>query len=66
MFEVHGPLTDEELVRRYVAADEGLRFQSPSGLRTRRSELVKAGLLRDTGQRKVGSTGRKMIVWEAA
>lgn len=60
MFRKYGPMTDEDLAARY----EGR--QSPSGLRTRRSELVHLGLLRDTDQRRLLSTGRKGIVWAVA
>lgn len=56
-----GPVTDEQLVRYYV----GTVPQSPSGLRTRRSELVARGLVEDTGQRVVLPSGRKAIVWAA-
>lgn len=38
---------------------------TPSGIRTRRSELVHLGLVVDTGARRLGPTGRRMIVWEA-
>lgn len=61
-------MTDEALIAAYREdyRQGTVSKQSPSGLRTRRSELVKAGLLRDTGERRKGSTGRSMIVWAAA
>ena len=39
--------------------------QSESGLRSRRSELVDRGLVRDSGKRMKLPSGRKAIVWEA-
>ena len=65
----YGPMTDEDIAGRYRLDIDFLvrkERQSPSGLRTRRNELVKAGLLRWTGETKIGTTGRKMRVWEAA
>ena len=53
-----GPQTDEQLVAR-------IRDQSPSGVRTRRSELVERGLVQDSGHRERSSSGRQMIVWKA-
>lgn len=55
----HGPLTDEEIYR-FVNGE-----QSVSGARTRRSELVDAGLVRDSGRRATTAAGRQTIVWEA-
>jgi len=58
-----GPSTDEELAE---AVRQSPRFLiSPSGLRTRRHELVDAGLVHDTGQRKILATGRRAVVWAA-
>lgn len=58
-------LIDEELVTRYnTLAEAGLAPKaSPSGIRSRRSELVYAGLVADTGRRAKMSTGRNGIVW---
>lgn len=39
---------------------------SPSGIRTRRAELVDAGLVKDSGRTKRGRTNRRMILWEVA
>ncbi len=50
-------LTDEQIGNWLHAS------QSPSGLRTRRAELVARGLVVDSGKRRVGPTGRRMIVW---
>lgn len=52
-----GPLTDQQIIARLgVKASE-------SGIRTRRSELVKSGLVYDTGERRRTDTGRRSIVW---
>jgi len=55
-----GPLTDTDLYLTYR-----LRFGliSPSGLRTRRSELVAVGKVVDTGARNTLASGRKSIIW---
>jgi predicted ArsR family transcriptional regulator len=49
--------TDEELV-------EALRL-SPSTARPRRIELVKAGLVRDSGRTRKTNSGREATVWVA-
>lgn len=52
-----GSLTDQQIIARLgVKASE-------SGVRTRRSELVKAGLVYDTGERRLTDTGRRSIAW---
>lgn len=56
-----GPKTDAEIG---IEWDEGwLNFASPSGLRTRRKELVDEGLVIDTGQRQQLPSGRWATVW---
>ena len=56
---VHNPgLTDEQIASNYVGP-----VQSPSGLRTRRSELVALALVEDSGARARMLSGRLAIVW---
>jgi hypothetical protein len=55
------PATDEQIADAYRGR---WPRQSPSGLRTRRSELVEAGLVEDSGVRVTMSTGRKAIAWQ--
>jgi hypothetical protein len=50
-------LTDEQIQNL-----TGLRTQSETA---RRNELVKLGLVKDSGLRRVASSGRKAIVWVA-
>jgi hypothetical protein len=63
----YGPLTDEAIAEVYAGlVDAGLvPAQSPSGLRTRRSELVRSELVVDSGERGRTSTGRVAVVWTA-
>ncbi|QDP57201.1 MAG: hypothetical protein Unbinned7015contig1001_38 [Prokaryotic dsDNA virus sp.] len=52
------PLTDIELVQ---AMDSKM---SASGARSRRSELVRMGLVQDSGKRRKSSSGRTHVVWQ--
>ena len=68
--------TDEELIdavaaKRSIAdvragdADRSVQ-PSPSSVRTRRAELVRLGLVEDSGRSRRLSTGRLSIVWRAS
>ncbi len=61
---VSGPATDEQIAVRYEHLADAPR-QSPSGLRTRRKELVERGLVVDTGHTRKLKSGRKAILWAA-
>lgn len=61
-----GPACDQDIetyARQLHSLGEAPK-QSPSGLRSRRAELVDAGLVRDSGERTKTSSGRQTIVWE--
>jgi len=60
VFKLREHFTDEELVGTFYG------YASPSGVRTRRKELVDLGLLKDSGERRVLLSGRKGIVWTLA
>ena len=62
ILKTYGPLTDEQIA--YHASVEGW-YTSPSGLRTRRSELVERNLVQDSGQRARTTAGRATIIWKA-
>lgn len=63
-----GAMSDEQLVN---AFDTGTRVfgyprVSESGLRSRRAELVRDGLVVDSGTRVKMASGRNAIVWSVA
>ena len=60
LFQTHKTLTDEQLAEIYP---QHLGPQtSPSGLRTRRAELVDAGLVVPAGF-SLNKSGRRVIIW---
>lgn len=59
-----GPMTDRTILALFTVGGRPLR--SPSGLRTRRSELVDKGLVVDSGRRNTAPSGRQEVVWAAA
>lgn len=61
LFRIYGPMHDGRLIS--VARAEGIP-QSDSGLRTRRSELVSKGYVRDSFATEVLTTGRRSIIWD--
>lgn len=58
------PMTDADLIA--VIRNGSRLLVTESGVRSRRAELVQAGLLKDTGAREKLSTGRNAIVWGLA
>lgn len=58
------PMTDPELLIQ-ISYRSSL-VVTASGVRSRRAELVQAGLVKDTGARRKLSTGRSAIVWGLA
>lgn len=67
-YRKHGAMHHGRLVAVYLAdlRAAGWPLQSESGLRTRTSELVGRGLLKDSGEVVVLPSKRKSIVWEPA
>jgi hypothetical protein len=62
------PVTDERIVELYEEARDRFQVfpqQSPSGIRTRRSELVRQGLVEYTGIRVPLASGRNARTWAA-
>lgn len=61
-------MTDPQLVDAYnhmVSISAGIvPAASDSGIRSRRAELVDAGLVKDTGKRVKLPSGRNAIVWQ--
>lgn len=68
LFERFGPMDDVSLVDRYreLALAGQIRVQSPSGIRTRRNELVEKGRLVNSGKTTILESGRRAIVWALA
>jgi hypothetical protein len=68
VLEAGGPATDEQIADRYNHASGfyGWPPVSPSGLRSRRAELVALGSIRDTGHRGKTASGRSCTVWDLA
>lgn len=67
-YREHGAMHHEQLVTLYGAhgPQRGWPRQAESGLRTRTSELVDAGYVRDSGRTVKLPSGRSSIVWAAA
>ncbi len=63
-------LTHEQLWRLWLDSrledPAGTPRSSQSGLRTRVSELVRGGVVQDSGRTRTMTTGRQAIVWELA
>jgi len=69
MRHIGRPITDTELATHYATwhaefGEETVPRSSPSGLRTRRSELVDRKIVQDSGQRELLPSGRHAILWE--
>lgn len=66
---IYGPMHDKDLWRRYykemMGGHHNWPWLSESGVRTRRSELVDTGWVKDTGRTEKLESGRNATVWEA-
>ena len=58
----YGPISDEGMIHAYRVM--GLPWQSESGLRTRRSELVALGVVGDSGERMRTASNRQTVLWK--
>jgi len=59
VLRVYGPMTDEQIAAKFAFA------VSPSGLRSRRAELVALGMVRWSGTFGKTASGGKCRIWEA-
>ena len=59
----HGEMADHVLVEYYGFRVPGVVEQSPQSIRSRRAELVKAGLVEHTGEYVKTYSGRRARVW---
>lgn len=75
LLDYHGPQTDEKLTEHYQRLTEGgavpfrghiLPPQTPQSIRSRRAELVRAGHVQATGERRPTSNGGTAAVWRAS
>jgi hypothetical protein len=64
----YGPATDEEIAAYYFNLAQLFDWPqvSPSGLRSRRAELVDLGRIVDTGEKGRTKSGRSCTVWDLA
>lgn len=60
---VFGPMTDQAIWDELQKIPKGKR-PSSSGARTRRSELVEMGKVRDSGHKALTEARRRSIMWE--
>jgi hypothetical protein len=61
LYRRFGAMTDEELCAMFDARPV---WASPSSIRSRRAELVAAGVVVNTGRRRRTVSGRQAIVWD--
>jgi hypothetical protein len=73
LYRTRGPMIDEQLVVEFYnlqyskqLREEEPNYSSDSGLRTRRSDLVKLGMVVDTGERGTTRSGRSAVIWRIA
>lgn len=69
LLAVYGPQCDEQIAELWRDAerdDPKWPRVSPSGLRTRRRELVDAGLVVDSGRETRTRSGRRTVLWQLA
>lgn len=65
IFEKYGRLTDEELVNIYLSKDNFPKATA-QGIRSRRAELVREGLIEEEGSLGVTVSGRRCLYWKKA
>jgi hypothetical protein len=67
ILDLGGPLSDEQILMRYYAkAESGFPRATEQSLRSRRAELVKAGLVEHNGEFAITSNGRRTRLWVLA
>jgi len=64
LLKIHGPMSDEQLVERFDGCWPS--SATDQSVRSRRGELVRKGLVVDTGRRSTTRYGRSCVVWGAS
>lgn len=64
LLKIHGPMSDQQLVERFDGCWPS--SATDQSVRSRRGELVRKGLVVDTGRRSTTKYGRSCVVWKAS